>query len=181
MGARHRKSKKQSNTNADYKRQLKRTTFFLDRSVCGNVVIESLRKVGAKVEPHWTRFRHDTEDVEWLAVVGEKKWVVLMGDKAIGRHALELEALLEAKVKAFILTRGGLSAAEQSKMLTDALPQMLRMVEETRFPFLAKIYMDGSVAIWKTEPKFQKGRKSKRRYHPLKEDSDDTEQDHIKL
>ena len=142
-------------------------------------MIEALRKAGAKVEPHWTRFRHDTEDVEWLAVVGEKKWVVLMGDKAIGRRALELEALLEAKVKAFVLTRGGLSAAEQSKMLTDALPQMLRMVEETRFPFLAKIYMDGSVAIWKTEPKLQKGRKSKKRYRPLKESKNDIEQDNI--
>lgn len=64
-------------------------------------------------------------------------------------------------------------------MLTDALPQMLRMAEETRFPFLAKIYMDGSVAIWKTEPKFQKGRQSKRRYRPLKENDDDAEQEDI--
>ena len=133
------------------------------------MLIEELRKVGVKVEPHWTRFRHDTEDTEWLAVVGEKKWIVLMGDKTIGRRALELEALLEARVKAFVLTRGGLIASEQAKMLIDAMPQMLRMVEETRFPFLAKIYMDGSVAIWKTEPKLQKGRKSKRRYRPLKE------------
>lgn len=133
------------------------------------MVIEELRKAGAKVEPHWTRFRHDTEDIEWLAVVGEKKWVVLMGDKAIGRRALELEALLEARVKAFVLTRGGLAASEQARILVEALPQMLRMVQETRFPFLAKIYTDGSVAIWRYEPKFQKGRKSKKRHHPLRE------------
>lgn len=139
------------------------------------MVIEELRKAGAKVEPHWNRFRHDTEDTEWLAVVGEKKWIVLMGDKAIGRRALELEALLEARVKAFVLTRGGIPAFEQAKMLTDALPQMLRMVEEIRFPFLAKIYMDGEVTIWKTEPKLQKGRKSKGRLRPLQEDRDDLE------
>ena len=139
------------------------------------MVVDALREAGAKVEPHWNRFRHDTEDVEWLAVVGEKKWIVLMGDKAIGRRALELEALLEARVKAFVLTRGGIPAFEQAKMLTDALPQMLRMIEETRYPFLAKIYIDGEVAIWKTEPKLQKGRISKRRFRPLREERDDNE------
>lgn len=139
------------------------------------MVIDELRKVGVKVEPHWTRFRHDTEDTEWLAVVGEKKWVVLMGDKAIGRRALELEALLEARVKAFVLTRGGITASEQARILIDALPQMLKMVEETRFPFLAKIYLDGSVAIWKTEPKIQKGRRSKGKKYPPEENEENTE------
>lgn len=115
------------------------------------------------MEPHSTWFRHNTEDVEWLQRVGEKKWVVLMGDKAIGRRALELDALLEARVKAFVLTRGGLTAHEQADMLINAMPQMLQMVEENRFPFLAKVYMDGSVKVWKTEPKIQKGRRSKTR------------------
>lgn len=140
--------------------------------MCGNVLIDELRKAGVKVEPHWARFRHDTEDTEWLAVVGEKKWVVLMGDKAIGRRALELEALLEAGVKAFVLTRGGLTASEQAEIFVAALPQMLPMVEENRFPFLAKVYLDGSVAIWKTEPKLQKGRRSRGKYRPTIEDEE---------
>jgi hypothetical protein len=137
------------------------------------LILEELRKVGVKVEPHSAWFRHNTEDTEWLAVVGEKKWVVLMRDKAIGRHPLELDALLGARVKAFVLTRGELSASETATILINAMPHMLSTIEENRFPFIAKIYQDGSVGVWKTEPIRQKGRKSKGRHRPIQEKKDE--------
>jgi hypothetical protein len=70
-----------------------------------------------KVEAHGTRFRHNTEDVDWLAVVGEKKWVVLMRDLGIGRNPIELNALLYAKVRAFVLQRGDWPDAENAKLV----------------------------------------------------------------
>lgn len=130
---------------------------------------EELRKHGVKVESHSVWFRHNTEDVDWLAVVGEKKWVVLMCDVSIGRRPLELDALLAARVKAFVLTQSHLTAPEQTQVLINAMPQMLRMVEDNRFPFIAKIHQDGSVDLWKTDVKFPKGQRGKKRYRPLKE------------
>ena len=92
-----------------------------------------------------------------------------MRDISIGRRPLELDALLAAKVKAFVLTQGHqLKAQEQAKLLVAALPQMLRMVEENRFPFIAKIHQDGSVTLWKTDVDFPKGFSAKKRYRPLK-------------
>lgn len=120
--------------------------------------------MGANIESHGVRFRHNTKDVDWLVVVGEKKWVVLMGDKAIGKHHLELEALLEAKVKAFVLTRGGLRASDQVQILKKALPKILQITEDSDFPFIAKVYTDGDVDIWKTKPMIQKGRPNRFKY-----------------
>jgi len=72
---------RRSSTSTASEKQLKRTTFFLERSFGGKLVLEKLRKAGLKVEPHQARFRHNTPDTEWLAVVGEKKWIVLMRDQ----------------------------------------------------------------------------------------------------
>ena len=169
MGAKPRKSKKQSNTNDEYKRQLKRTTFFLDRSLIGKLIPEELRKHGVKVEPHSIWFRHNTPDENWLAVVGEKKWVVLTGDINIGRRPLELDALLTAKVKAFVIAKPQvLTALQQAQLIIKALPQILEMLQEYRIPFLAKIHDDGSVALWRTDVQYEPSQSRKKRYRPPK-------------
>ena len=102
------------------------------------------------MEPHQARFRHNTPDIEWLAVVGEKKWVVLMRDQNIGRRPLELEALLRAGVKSFVLVEGQLPDRENAKILVKAIPRMVEMITEHRFPFIARVRRDSSVALWKT-------------------------------
>src|SRR6266850_6720433 len=103
MGAKRLKSRKQSNMSAHYQRQLRRTTFFLDRAFGGKLILEKLRKAGLRVESHHVRFRHNTPDTEWLAVVGEKKWIVLTRDAMIGRRRLELDALLSAGTRVFVV------------------------------------------------------------------------------
>jgi hypothetical protein len=102
------------------------------------------------VEPHQARFRHNTPDIEWLAVVGEKKWVVLRRDQNIGRRPLELEALLRAGVKSFVLVEGQLPDRENAKILVKAIPRMIEMIHEYRFPFIARLKRDSSISLWKT-------------------------------
>lgn len=168
---RHRKSKEQSNTNADYQRQLKRTTFYLERSFGGHSTLEDLRAAGLNIETHEVRFRHNTEDVDWLLLVGEKKWIPLMADLEIGRNPLEMDALLAGKVRAFVVVKeDGAPHTQYTESIIIALPQIFRMLEEIRYPFIAKVYKDGSVFLWKTEPIYQKGRRSKKRYRPRKRD-----------
>lgn len=115
------------------------------------MVLEELRKAGLKVEPHQARFRHNTPDIEWLAVVGEKKWVVLMRDQNIGRRPLELEVLLQAGVRSFVLVEGQLPDRENAKILTKAIPRMFELIREHPFPFIARVRRDSSVVLWKTQ------------------------------
>ena len=73
-------------------------TFFVDRSLGGQIVASGLRGEGETVEVHDDHFAKDTPDVTWLAAVGEKGWVVLSKDDRIRTNALEREALLAASV-----------------------------------------------------------------------------------
>jgi hypothetical protein len=162
MGAKRRKSKKQSTTSTLNEKQLKRTTFFLERSFGGSLILAELRKAGLKVVPHQARFRHNTPDIEWLKVVGEKKWVVLMRDQNIGRRPLELEALLQARAKAFVLVEGQLPDRENAKVLVNAIPRMFKMIDEYHLPFIARLRRDSSISLWKTIAELPKRRRTKK-------------------
>lgn len=129
---------------------------------------EVLRQKGVNVQPHAVWFRHNTEDVDWLRVVGEKKWVVFTADISIGRRPLELDALLTAGVRAFAPIQAQLTGREMAQLFLDAMPQILQTLEEHRYPFIAKIHHDKSVSIWKTDVIFPKGDRRKKRYRPPK-------------
>jgi predicted nuclease of predicted toxin-antitoxin system len=150
MGAKRRKSRKQLTTNTRYQKQLERITFFLERSLGGNFILTEFRKAKLKVEPHSAWFRHDTPDTEWLPVAGKNKWVVLMRDQKIGTRRLELEALLNSRVKAFVLTTGELRNKENARIFINAMPAICNMVERLDFPFIARVSVNGAVKIWKS-------------------------------
>lgn len=163
MGARHRKSNEPSTTKTHYQEQLKQYTFFLERSLSGHLVRDELRKVGVKVETFASHYHHDTIDQVWLEDVGEKRWIVLMRDKRIGKRLLELDALLDGGVKAFALVSGQLKDSENAAILIKALPKILETIETNNFPFIAKIQRNSSVEVWKTEPMVHKGIQKKKK------------------
>jgi len=142
---------------AHYQRQLRRTTFFLDRAFGGKLILEKLRKAGLRVESHHVRFRHNTPDTEWLAVVGEKKWIVLTRDAMIGRRRLELDALLSAGTRVFVVVSKDFTDEASANVIIAALPKILKMLDENRFPFIAKIHKNSAVDLWKKEPMIHKG------------------------
>lgn len=53
----------------------------------------------------------------WLEIVGEKKWIVLTRDKMIGRRKLQLDALFNAKVKAFVLVTDDLTDTQNAEII----------------------------------------------------------------
>lgn len=63
--------------------------FFIDRSLGRKYVAEALRTAGATVEVHDDHFPQTTPDVEWLAEVGRRGWVVLSKDERIRRNRIE--------------------------------------------------------------------------------------------
>ncbi|MEZ5614602.1 MAG: hypothetical protein R3E35_05245 [Rhodocyclaceae bacterium] len=57
--------------------------FFIDRSLGRKQVAEAFREVGGTVEVHDNHFPQTTPDVDWLAEVGRRGWVVLSKDDRI--------------------------------------------------------------------------------------------------
>jgi predicted nuclease of predicted toxin-antitoxin system len=127
-----------------------RLVFFVDRSLGRRIIPGALHDAGEEVRIHDEHFPQDAKDEIWLAEAGKQNWVVLTKDKNIRYRANELQALVAAKVRAFVLTaRGDLSGAEVGQIFVRALPAMKRLCEMTNPPFIARVSRDGSVTLVK--------------------------------
>jgi hypothetical protein len=93
---------------------------------------------------HRDHFKDDAPDVEWLPTIAGRGWVILSKDQF---NYLERLAIKYAKGRAFLLIRGNLAGKEQAAIVSKALPEMLRVLDLTKPPFIAKIYRDGSVHL----------------------------------
>lgn len=92
---------------------------FLDRSLGRIQVPALLRAAGlrlATLTEHYGRPAGESVgDVDWLTEAGGRGWVVLMKDERIWRRAVEKAALVNAGVRAFVITRGDLSAEQMAQ------------------------------------------------------------------
>jgi hypothetical protein len=141
MAARKKKSTTRSATNLE---SLSLYTFFLDRALESYLLRDSLIGLGARVQTHREHFREDADDVDWLPVISRREWVILSKDQY---NWLERRAIKNARGRAFHLVRRDLLGEEQASIICKALPEMLRVLDLTPAPFLAKIYRDSSVVI----------------------------------
>ncbi len=116
-------------------------TFFIDRCLGSKRIVETLRSAGITVEAHDDHFDKGALDVEWLPEVGKKGWVVLTKDANIGKRSLE-------KI-AFTLVSQNLSGADMIAIFQKAIVPMQEFVRQHPAPFIAKIYRDGSIDMWK--------------------------------
>jgi PIN like domain len=124
---------------------------FVDRSLGRHIIPDALRAAGAQVELHDDHFSQGEHDEVWLAEAGNRGWVVLTKDKHLRYRAVETNALMLAKVRAFVLTaRGDLSGAEIGQIFVKALPEMSKLCATGLRPFVAHVSRDGSVAIMKS-------------------------------
>ena len=107
-----------------------------------------LRKAGhiAHVQGPET-FGSGTQDVDWLPQVGERGWILLTKDKNIRKREIELRALKEAGVRAFVLTTAGLRGEDQGRVVNEALPAMLRLLRRRAANFVARITAQSDVQI----------------------------------
>jgi hypothetical protein len=87
-------------------------------------------------------------DSDWLRDVGGKSWVVLMKDDRIRYRPAELEALMEAGVRAFCLTNANLRGAEMAEWFVDQLPTITRIASEQAGPYIYGVYANGVRALW---------------------------------
>jgi predicted nuclease of predicted toxin-antitoxin system len=146
MEGRQKKSKKRCAAN-DGGKQPDPPVFFIDRALGNKDVPGILRNEGFLVEIHSDHFSHDAPDIEWLAAVGKRDWVVLSKDKKIRTRRLEREALLNANVAAFILTSGRITGEDMGRAFVKAHSLMLKFLSEHQRPFIAAVTRDGEVKL----------------------------------
>lgn len=92
--------------------------FFLDRSLGGRDVADALRDAGWIIRTHVEVYGdrdQNVHDVEWLELCGRENWPTLTMDRRIRYRPAEIAAIRRHRVKAFALTSGNLTAAEQAE------------------------------------------------------------------
>jgi predicted nuclease of predicted toxin-antitoxin system len=132
-----------------------RPVFFIDWCL-GKTVAYALREVGAQVEHHSNHFDQNAPDTEWLLVAGDRGWVVLTKDQAIGSNGLELRAIASANVKVFSLASGNLTRQQMADLFVAVLEKLERFTQGNQAPFIAKIYKDGRVRLWRNQTQLLK-------------------------
>lgn len=131
-------------------------TFFIDCSISQKSVPQALQSAGATIERHFDHFPPDTRDVDWLSVVSDRNWVVLTKDEAIGRRPNEIAAIAQAGARVFILVSGNLTSQQMSDLLVEVLETLKKFTQGNQAPFIAKIYKDGRVKIWRNRTQLLK-------------------------
>ncbi|MBP0021143.1 MAG: hypothetical protein J7647_26770 [Cyanobacteria bacterium SBLK] len=120
-------------------------TFFVDRSLGKHTVPEILRATGINVEIHDDHFSQQTLDVEWIPEIGEQDWIILTKDARIATNRHERQAVAYAGLKMFAFASQNLSGEAMAIAFQKALPKMLKFIDESTAPFIAKVYKDGKV------------------------------------
>ena len=92
-------------------------------------------------------FGTGTPDVNWLPQVGERGWILITKDKNIRKREIELRALNQSRVRAFVLTASVLTGEDQARVLKEALPAMLRLLRRRATNFIARVTGESSVEI----------------------------------
>ncbi|MGA7935824.1 MAG: hypothetical protein WCA35_19895 [Kovacikia sp.] len=130
--------------------------FFVDECCLGIQVVEVLRSAGASVEIHSDHFPSGKPDVEWLAEVSQKGWLVITKDNKISRNTSEQMSIAIANAKVFIWATGSASRNKLVRDLEGSVVAMERFAISQPSPFIAKVYPYGKVQLWKHRDKLLK-------------------------
>jgi hypothetical protein len=124
-------------------------TFFIDRCLGKKSIPDILRAAGISVEIHDNHFDKGALDVDWLPQVGEQGWIVLTKDDKISKNQLERIAVARAQIKMFVLASQRLPGKDMAAIFLKAIVPMQEFVRKYPAPFIAKIYRDGKIYLWK--------------------------------
>ncbi len=124
--------------------------FFVDRSLGRRHVPEALRHAGWAVRTHHEVFGgrdEDVADVEWLEYCGREGLPVLTKDRRLRYRPEEVAAIQRHQVKAFVLTRGSLRAAEQAGRFETNRKQIVAACIDAG-PFVYAVHVDRIVRVF---------------------------------
>lgn len=133
--------------------------YFIDWCL-GKSVGNALIALGKKVEFHKDHFRPECPDTEWLPIVSDRGWIVFTKDENIGRNELEIKSVAQNQTKLFVLVAGNIRRDEMVNIFQNAIARIGKIAQGNQAPFIAKIYKDGRIIIWKNHSQLNKLLKS---------------------
>ena len=145
MASKHRRSGKRSATSASSPQPEPRATLFIDRCAWSGKLGEALTAAGIHFVAHRDKFAPDAPDDEWLAAAADRGWLVVTRDQRIRYKANEQAAMVRARLHLFVLTQGGLSAAETASIVVGAYPAIVRRAREVPAPAFFSVARSGAV------------------------------------
>jgi hypothetical protein len=120
--------------------------FFADQCLSGRAIPRALTEAsGYAAELFAHHFDLDTPDVDWLPEIGDRRWILVTKDRHIEQRPLEREAIINAKVRAFILTERNMSSKVMVALLKHAMPRMLSVIDTHQAPFIFGIDLTGTL------------------------------------
>lgn len=120
-------------------------TFFLDNNL-SPILAEGLRAFGEDVRHLREVFPPETPDEVWLPEIGQRGWYLVTHDKRIPRKTLEMQALLQAKVGAFVFThRRKLTRWEWVELVVRRWAEIASWAHRLERPFVVGIPERGAL------------------------------------
>jgi len=106
-----------------------------------------LKDSGVKYERHVDHWPAGTADEHWIPKVGQQGWVLLTRDQNIRYNELELQQIIAANVREFVILGGNLNKSELAVVIASALPAIRRFCKKQQPPFIVSISKSGHLAL----------------------------------
>jgi hypothetical protein len=123
---------------------------YVDRSLGEVIVSEALRRLGLVVKTEVEVFGdvpQGVPDAVWLERAGRENWVVFTKDTRIRYRAAEISALAGNRVRAFVLSSGNLSGAEQAQRFVRNINRIRRACRHEG-PFVYAVHANTIERLW---------------------------------
>jgi hypothetical protein len=137
--------RKRSGANSIAAKRLRSTVFYLDESIYSRHLADAMREAGSNVVTPYDGGLAGMTDESWLAAIGPRRWLALMRDQNIRRRPLERQALVAAKVGAFVCIAGEATAEETAIAVISLLKKMVNIASSERRPFICTFGLGGSL------------------------------------
>ncbi len=124
--------------------------FFVDRSLGRHRVPQALRERGWLLRTHHEVYGERDEeilDVEWLELCGREDMPVLSKDRRLRYRPAEIDTIRGFGVRAFILTAGSLSGAEQASRFDRSRARIEEACLDTG-PLVYKVHANRIVRVF---------------------------------
>lgn len=117
-------------------------TFYIDECL-GRGIAFSLQEDGHDARP-FDEFA-GRPDPEILPILGARTWVLLTKDKNIRKNELEVDAILNSGLRAFVVTATTMNHGEIRDLLTRVMPKVVRICRQ-KGPFVYNITASGALS-----------------------------------
>lgn len=119
-----------------------------------------LQEAGFVIKVHDDHFKPDEDDDVWLALCGQRKWVVITADRMILKDPVSMAAIGAYRGRVFFLPKNNKNPQTWAPILISAWAELKRVLATREPPFVANISLNG---VWGFKALSSRGTEKKRR------------------